>query len=54
MAQIIDKQGDIWYHDGAKTGENVQYEKNILNISNHGWQKAKSFLASAYIYTKLK
>ena len=53
VSRIVDKLGDIWYHDGAKTGENVQYEKNILNISNHGWQKAKSFLASAYIYTKL-
>ena len=53
VSRIVDKSGDIWYHDGAKTGENVQYEKNILNISNHGWQKAKSFLASAYIYTKL-
>ena len=53
VSRIVDKSGEIWYHDGARTGENVKYEKNILNISNHGWQKARSFDVSAYLYTKL-
>ena len=53
VSRIIDKSGDIWYHDGASTGENVKYEKNALTISNQGWQKVKSFHVTAYVFTRL-
>ena len=53
VSRIVDKSGDIWYHDGASTGENVKYEKNVLSISNQGWQKVKHFNVTAYVFTKL-
>ena len=53
VSRIVDKSGDIWYHDGASTGENVKYEKNALTISNQGWQKVKSFHVTAYVFTRL-
>ena len=53
VAQIIDKQGDIWYHDGYAQRDKVKYMTNILNINEKQLHKVGQYKASLLIYTIL-
>ena len=53
VAQIIDKQGDIWYHDGYAQRDKVNYMTNILNINEKQLHKVGQYKASLLIYTIL-
>ncbi|KAF8576703.1 hypothetical protein K439DRAFT_1366490, partial [Ramaria rubella] len=34
VARVIDKQGDIWYHDGINTGNKCVYEGNVSTFDS--------------------
>ena len=53
VSRVVDKSGEIWYHDGIKTGEQLKYEKNVVTISNNGWLKARKFRVTALVYLKV-
>ena len=53
VCRIIDKSGEIWYHDGVQTGAKVEYFNNMLYVSTKLLQKAGNREASLLFYTKL-
>ena len=36
VCRIVDKSGNIWFHDGYKMGSTVKYVKNSTTMSNNG------------------
>ena len=53
VCRIVDKSGNIWFHDGYKMGSTVKYVKNSTTMSNNGWLKTGNYKASGLIYTKI-
>ena len=47
---IVDKSGNVWYHDGFTQGARVKFVKNAINISNAWWLKTRRDRANAFIY----
>ena len=51
---IVDKSGNVWYHDGFTQGARVKFVKNAINMSNTGWLKTSRYRANALVYTRLR
>ena len=47
VARIVDKSGNVWYHDGCVTGSNIKYVKIVSDMSNNGWLKTCIYRVSA-------
>ena len=52
IARVVKKSGEVWNHDGIKTGEKLKYKKNVVNMSNSGWLKTKKMRVTALVYLK--
>ena len=53
VVRIIDKSESVWYNDGYKSGEKVQYMENVVSLSSKELIKVKIYFATVVIYTKL-
>ncbi|KAH9891184.1 hypothetical protein C8Q73DRAFT_617388, partial [Cubamyces lactineus] len=50
---IVDSSGEVYYHDGMKTGEKLVFEGNLLTLDFKKLNKAKKRKLSVIIYTNL-
>ena len=53
VARVVDRSGEVWYHDGCTTGEKLKYVKNANNMSNSGWLKTSMYRAHVLVYTNI-
>ena len=53
VARVVDRTGEVWYHDGCTTGEKVKYVKNVTSMSNDVWLSTGSYRALVLMYTKI-
>lgn len=51
--RVVDKHGDVWFHDGIKTGHNLVPEGNTLNLDSSVLQRAGKRKVSVLLYTSL-
>ena len=51
---IVNKSGNVWYHDGFIQGARVKFVKNAINMSITGWLKTSRYRANALVYTSLR
>jgi hypothetical protein len=50
-SRIVDRNGGVWFHDGIKTGHDLDYEGSLQNIDMNMLQKSKDGRkCSAVIY----
>ena len=53
VCHIINKSGEIYYHDGQKLGTKVKYFNNVLNVSDTSLNKAGNYKSRLLIYTRI-
>ena len=53
VCRFVDQSGDIWYHDGIATKDQVQYCGNIVNYSAKKLQTSGEYVMSLLIYMRL-
>ena len=53
VCHIINKSGEIYYHDGQKLGTKVKYFNNVLNVSDTSLNKAGNYKSRLLIYIKI-
>jgi hypothetical protein len=51
-ARVITPGKKVWYHDGQTTGDQVEYEGDLDQISEKNLYKYKDRIAVAVIYGK--
>lgn len=49
----MDRHGDVWFHDGMKTGTNLVPEGNVLNLDSSMFKTAGKRCVSVLVYTKM-
>ena len=52
-SRIVDHSGEVYYHDGMKTGEKLVFEGNLLTLDSKKLHKAKKRRLSVLIYTNI-
>lgn len=51
--RVVDRHGDVWFHDGMKTGSNLVPEGNVLSLNSSLLQKAGKRCVSVLVYTRM-
>ncbi|EIW53762.1 uncharacterized protein TRAVEDRAFT_77901, partial [Trametes versicolor FP-101664 SS1] len=51
--RVVDRHGDVWFHDGMKTGTNLVPEGNVLTLDSSLLQKAGKRRVSVLVYTRM-
>ena len=50
-SQFVDKNNDVWYHDGIQTGHRCIKQGNLSNLSNHSLLNAHGHRLCSVIYS---
>ena len=53
VCRVIDKSGQVWFHDGVENGDTALYEDNIVNIPMKKLQCKGNYVMSMLLYTKM-
>ncbi|KAI0713347.1 hypothetical protein C8Q76DRAFT_621326 [Earliella scabrosa] len=52
VCRVIDKGGQVWFHDGVVNGESAIYEDNVINMPMKKLQRKGEYIMSILIYSK--